>query len=144
MQFRLGSCNNGTAPAYSVKFTDLLASQLNQTTITPPAVSVGGTLLTAGTDYTYTPPAVRGGTMTFVLSTPVNPGQCVTIDYNIGFYTDFGSNQTWNNSVTLAEYWSLPLQSGQKYGALGPAIFTMTNSATISQPSKTLYLTSER
>ncbi len=139
MQFRLGSCNNGTAPAYSVKFTDLLASQLNQTTITPPAVTVGGTLLTAGTDYTYTPPAVRGGTMIFVLSTPVNPGQCVTIDYNIGFYTDFGANQTWNNSATLAEYWSLPLQSGQKYGALGPAIFTMTNSATITQPSKTLF-----
>jgi uncharacterized repeat protein (TIGR01451 family)/fimbrial isopeptide formation D2 family protein len=138
MQFRLGSCNNGTAPAYSVKFIDLLASQLNQTTITPPGVSVGGTLLTAGTDYTYTPPAVRGGTMIFVLNTPVNPGQCVTIDYNIGFYTDFGPNQTWNNSVTLDEYWSLPLQSGQKYGALGPAIFTMTNSATISQPSKTL------
>jgi uncharacterized repeat protein (TIGR01451 family)/fimbrial isopeptide formation D2 family protein len=139
MQFRLGSCNNGTAPAYSVKFTDLLASQLNQTTITPPAVTVGSTLLTVGADYTYTPPAVRGGTMTFVLITPVNPGQCVTIDYNIGFYTDFGANQTWNNSAALAEYWSLPLQTGQKYGALGPATFTMTNSASISQPSKALF-----
>jgi len=139
MQFSLGSCNNGTAPAYSVKFTDVLASQLNQTTITTPTVRVGGTTLTAGSDYTYTPPASRGGTMTFVLSSPVDPGQCITIDYNIGFYTDFGPNQTWNNTVTLDEYWSLPLQSGQKYGALGPATFTMTNSATISQPSKTLY-----
>ncbi len=141
MPFHLESCNaSGLAPAYSVKFTDQLATQLNETTITTPVVRVGGTLLTAGTDYTYTPPTVRGGTMTFVLTTPVNPGQCATIDYNIGFYTDFGPNQTWTNNVTLDEYWSLqvPTTTGQRYGPLGPTSFTMTNSATITSPIKTL------
>ena len=139
--FRLESCNTtGLAPAYSVKFTDQLATQLNETTITTPAVRVGGTLLTAGSDYTYTPPTVRGGTMTFVLITPVNPGQCATIDYSIGFYTDFGPNQTWTNNVTLDEYWSLqvPTTTGQMYGPLGPTSFTMTNSTTITSPVKTL------
>jgi fimbrial isopeptide formation D2 family protein/uncharacterized repeat protein (TIGR01451 family) len=98
-------------------------------------------LLTAGSDYTYTPPAVRGGTMIFVLNTPVNPGQCATIDYNIGFYTDFGPNQTWTNDVTLDEYWSLqaPTTTGQMYGPLGPTSFTMTNSTTITSPVKTLF-----
>ena len=142
MPFRLESCNTtGLAPAYSVKFTDQLATQLNETTITTPAVRVGGTLLTAGSDYTYTPPAGRGGTMTFVLNTPVNPGQCATIDYSIGFYTDFGPNQTWTNNVTLDEYWSLqvPTTTGQMYGPLSPTSFTMTNSTTITSPVKTLF-----
>ncbi len=141
MPFHLESCNtSGLAPAYSVKFTDQLATQLNETTITTLEVRVGGTLLTAGADYSYTPPAGRGGTMIFTLNTPVSPGQCATIDYSIGFYTDFGPNQTWTNSVSIEEYWSLPLQSGQKYGPLGPTIFTMTNSATITSPIKTLIM----
>ncbi len=102
MNFQLTSCNNGLAPAYNVQLTDLLASQLNETSITTPVVAVGGTTLIAGTDYTYTPPAGRGGTMNFVLSTPVNPGQCVTIDYTIGFHTDIAAaDQTWSNSATL-------------------------------------------
>jgi fimbrial isopeptide formation D2 family protein/uncharacterized repeat protein (TIGR01451 family) len=142
MPFHLESCNTtGLAPAYSVKFTDQLATQLNETTITTPEVRVGGVLLTAGSDYTYTPPTVRGGTMIFVLNTPVNPGQCATIDYNIGFYTDFGPNQTWTNNVTLDEYWSLqvPTTTGQMYGPLVPTSFTMTNSTTITSPIKTLF-----
>ncbi len=142
MPFHLESCNaTGLAPAYSVIFADQLATQLNETTITTPEVRVGGTLLTAGTDYTYTPPAGRGGNMTFVLNTPVNPGQCASIDYNIGFYNDFGPNQTWTNDVTLDEYWSLqvPTTTGQQYGPLGPTSFTMTNGATIALPIKTLF-----
>ncbi len=141
MPFHLESCNtSGLVPAYSVKLIDELATQLNESTITTPVLRVGGTLLTAGADYSYTPPAGRGGTMIFMLNTPVNPGQCVTIEYSIGFYTDFGPNQTWTNSVSIEEYWSLPLQSGQKYGPLGPTIFTMTNSATITSPIKTLLM----
>lgn len=141
MPFHLESCNaTGLAPAYSVKFTDQLATQLNETTITTPEVRVAGTLLTAGIDYTYTPPAIRGGSMIFVLNTPVNPGQCATVDYNIGFYNDFGPNQTWTNDVTLDEYWSLqtPTTTGQRYGPLGPTSFTMTNSTSIASPIKTL------
>ncbi len=76
--------------------------------------------------------------MNFVLNTPVNPGQCVTVDYNIGFHTDFGPNQTWNNSATLNEYWSLPAQSGQKYAPTSSAQFYMTNKVSVTPLSKTL------
>ncbi len=137
VHFQLRSCNTtGLAPAYSVKLTDVLASQLNETSITPPVVAVGGTTLTAGTGYTYTAPAARGGSMIFVLNTPVNPGQCVTVDYNIGFHTDFGPNQIWNNSATLNEYWSLPAQSGQKYAPTGSSQFYMTNKVSVTPLAK--------
>jgi len=146
MNFRLESCNTtGLAPAYSVQLTDVLATQLNEASISGPAngagqpdVIINGVLATAGVDYTYTPPASRGGSLAVNLITGVNPGQCVTVNYDIGFYTDFGPNQSWNNSVTVDEYWSLPLQSGQLYTPLGPAIFTMTNVATIEPASKVM------
>jgi fimbrial isopeptide formation D2 family protein/uncharacterized repeat protein (TIGR01451 family) len=138
MQFRLTSCNTtGLAPAYSVRITDVLASQLNETSITAPVVAVGGTILTAGT-YSYTAPAARGGSMIFVLTTPVNPGQCVTVDYNVGFHTDFGPNQIWNNSASLNEYWSLPAQSGQKYAPTGSSQFFMTNKVSVTPLAKTV------
>ncbi len=138
MQFRLEACNSGIAPAYSVEVVDQLASQLDETSIANVTVSVGGVVLTAGTDYVYTPPAARGGTLHFLLATPVNPGQCLIIDYDIGFHTDFGSNQVWNNSVTVDAYWSLPLQSGQRYGPVGPATFSMNNVAAVEPPQKTI------
>ncbi|WP_175452576.1 isopeptide-forming domain-containing fimbrial protein [Thiohalomonas denitrificans] len=143
MQFRLESCNStGQAPAYDVVLTDVLPSQLDETSLTIPVVSVGGAVLDTG-DYSYTPPVGRGDSLSIQLNTPVDPGQCVTVDYDIGFHTDFGPDQTWNNSVTLDEYWSLPLQSGQVYGLVGPAEFWMTNQATIDPPSKVLTSTSE-
>ncbi len=135
MNFQLSSCNNGLAPAYNVQLTDLLASQLDETSITPPVVTVGGTTLTAGTGYTYTSPTGSGGTMIFVLSTPVNPGQCVTVDYNIGFHTDFSPNQTWNNSATLNEYWSLPA-NGRIYASTATAQVWMTNPVIVQPLAK--------
>ena len=139
VHFQLKSCNtNGLAPAYGVKLTDVLASQLNESSITAPVVVVGGTTLAAGTGYTYTAPAARGGSMIFVLNTPVNPGQCATVDYNIGFHTDFGPNQTWNNSASLNEYWSLPAQSGQKYAPTGSSQFFMINKVSVTPLAKTL------
>jgi len=138
MEFRLEACNSGSAPAYSVELTDQLAHQLDESSIGNLVVSVGGVGLNAGTDYIYTPPAARGGALQFLLNTPVNPGQCVTIDYDIGFHTDFGPNQVWNNSATVDAYWSLPAQSGQRYGPVGPAIFSMHNVATTESPEKTI------
>jgi uncharacterized repeat protein (TIGR01451 family)/fimbrial isopeptide formation D2 family protein len=138
VHFQLRSCNtDGLAPAYSVQLTDVLPSQLDESSLTVPVVAVGGIPLTAGTDYTYTPPAARGGSMSFGLNTPVTPGQCVTVDYNIGFHTDFGPNQTWNNTTTLDEYWSLPVSSGQKY-APSSSQFYMTNQVSVTPLSKTL------
>ena len=144
MNFQLESCNTtGLAPAYSLQLTDALATQLNEASIAGPVngagqpdVIINGVLAVAGVDYTYTPPALRGGSFVVDLITGVNPGQCVTVNYDIGFYTDFGPNQSWNNTVTVDEYWSLPLESGQRYGPLGPAVFTMTNVATIEPASK--------
>jgi fimbrial isopeptide formation D2 family protein/uncharacterized repeat protein (TIGR01451 family) len=138
MQFRLESCNTtGLAPAYNVQISDALASQLNIASLVLQSVAVGGAPLAAG-DYSYTPPALRGGTMLFALNTPVNPGQCVTIDYNIGFHTDFGPNQTWKNSATLDEYWSLPAKLGQRYTPTGVSQFYMTNVVSVQPLTKTL------
>jgi large repetitive protein len=137
--FQLKSCNaTGPAPAYGVRIIDVPASQLNESSITPPVVTVGGTTLTAGTGYTYTAPAARGGSLVFVLNAPVAPGQCATVDYTAGFHTDFAPNQTWNNNASLSEYWSLPAQSGQKYVPAGSASFYMTNKVAVTPLSKTL------
>jgi uncharacterized repeat protein (TIGR01451 family)/fimbrial isopeptide formation D2 family protein len=139
MQFRLESCNTtGLAPAYNVKITDQLPTQLNDTTLTVPVVNINGALATAGVDYTYTAPVGRGSFLQFDLIDPVNPSECVTIDYDIGIYADFPANQTWFNSVTVDEYWSLPAQSGQKYSALGPTTFGMFNPAPFLPPAKAL------
>jgi uncharacterized repeat protein (TIGR01451 family)/fimbrial isopeptide formation D2 family protein len=148
MNFRLQACNaSGEAPAYSVLITDTLAGQFDETSIAGPAngpgrpdVVINGAAAVegAGSDYLYSPPAARGGTLAFFLNTPVDPGQCVTIDYDIAFHTDFGPNQIWANSATLDEYWSLPAQSGQLYGPVGPATFSLQNVATTVPPEKSI------
>jgi uncharacterized repeat protein (TIGR01451 family)/fimbrial isopeptide formation D2 family protein len=140
MSFRLQACNaaGAAAPAYSLRLVDTLASQLDETSLTVPVVTVNGAAQTAGTGYVYTPPAVRGGTMTFAFNTPVLPGQCAVVAYSVGFHTDVGPNQLWNNSVSAAEYWSLPGATGQQYAAVGPAQFWMTNISTDPLPLKTL------
>ena len=115
--------------------TDQLATQLDENSIANLTVSVDGVALTAGTDYTYTAPAARGGTLHFPPGHAGGTGEeCLVIDYDIGFYTDFGANQTWNTSATMDVYWSLPSSSGQDYGPVGPAIFTMHNIITASEP----------
>ena len=138
--FQLQSCNVAApaAPAYSVFLADVLATQLDENSITALTVTINGIVGTAGVDYIYTPPGGRGGTLQFELLTAVNPGQCVTINYDIGFYTDFGPNETWNNSVTVNEYWSLPAGSGQQYLPVGTAQFYMINQVDIEPLSKIL------
>jgi len=139
MHFTLQSCNtSGLSPAYNVQLSDLLPSQLDESSLTGPAVTINGAAATAGVDYNYSAPATRAGSMIINLVTPVNPGQCVTVNYDIGFYTDFGPNQSWNNSVTVDEYWSLPSQTGQQYSASAPTTFSMSNIATIGLPAKTM------
>ncbi|MEN7972782.1 MAG: isopeptide-forming domain-containing fimbrial protein [Verrucomicrobiota bacterium] len=141
VHFQLESCNTAApaAPAYSVLLSDVLATQLDESSIVGPTVNINGAPATAGADYNYIAPAVRGGTLQVELLTPVNPGQCVTVDYDIGFYTDFGPNEVWNNSVTLDEYWSLPLKSGQQYLPLVPAQFFMTNLFGVEPLSKSVF-----
>ncbi|RFA33208.1 hypothetical protein CAL65_17705 [Alkalilimnicola ehrlichii] len=127
MLFRLEACNaDGLAPAYSVAVTDELPPELDIATLSAPVVALDGVALDAA-DYVYTAPTERGGSMAFLLEVPVLPGQCLTIDYDIGFHLDIPANSSWANSATLDEYWSLPAASGQRYGPLGPASFVMQN-----------------
>jgi len=142
MQFQLESCNtNGLAPAYGVEFTDVLANELDETNITTPVVAVGGTALNAGSDYTYTYDSASRS-MSFVLNTPVNPGECVTVDYSIGFHTNVPADSTWSNTATLNRYWSLPLPpppDGRLYdSSADQAQVWMTNLVSVEPLSKTL------
>jgi len=142
MNFQISSCNDGLAPAYNVVITDQLAPELDETdlVLNPPVVKIGTTTLTASIDYDYTAPP-RGGEMRIALrdGVPVNPGECITVDYNIGFHTDLGVSNTWSNQAGLPEYRSLPLsQSGRIYTSTNVARVWMTNLVNDEQLLKTL------
>jgi uncharacterized repeat protein (TIGR01451 family)/fimbrial isopeptide formation D2 family protein len=142
MLFQLSSCNEGLAPAYGVVITDLLASQFDESDLAanPPVVRIGGTALIEGSDYILTLPG-RGGVLRIALqdSAPVNPGECVTVDYSIGFHTDLTTSTTWSNQASLPEYRSLPLsESGRIYTATDTAHVWMTNLVSVEQLLKTL------
>jgi len=141
VQFHLQACNtSGLAPAYSVVFSDTLATQFNETSIGSMAVTINGAAAVAA-DYSYVAPAANGGTFTVTLSKGIDPGQCAAIDYSIGFNNPLVGNQSWNNTVNLAEYWSLPVSSGQKYPGLGPVLFALNNVLPfLNPPTKTLTL----
>ncbi|MFC6632839.1 isopeptide-forming domain-containing fimbrial protein [Microbulbifer taiwanensis] len=141
MQFTLHACNSGLAPAYDLSLTDDLATQMDETSIANVQISVDGNPLAAGTDYTYTAPAVRGGDMLFQFSTPIAVGACLDIDYDIGFHTDVGGGQTWFNSFIVDEYWSLPASSGQQYGPVNLGTgFQMSTAPTSVDPLQKLLL----
>jgi uncharacterized repeat protein (TIGR01451 family)/fimbrial isopeptide formation D2 family protein len=142
MIFQLSSCNDGLTPAYGVVITDQLASELDESDLVtnPPLVRIGSTTLTAGADYIYTAPP-RGGEMRIALldSAPVNPGECLTVDYNIGFHTDLTVSTSWSNQAGLPEYWSLPLsQTGRLYTSTSVAEVWMTNIVNDEQLLKSL------
>ncbi len=118
MNFELESCNTGLAPAYGATLSDVLDPELDGSTLSTPVVSVGSTTLTAGSGYTYTYDSATQ-TMSFVLTTEVNPSECVTVDYNVGFDTTLATQSTWNNHAALTQYASLPA-SGRLY-TLDPA-----------------------
>ncbi|MDW7710663.1 MAG: isopeptide-forming domain-containing fimbrial protein [Deferrisomatales bacterium] len=139
MSFRLSSCNDGLGPAYGVVMTDLLAPEFDESYLAaPPVVRVGTTPLAAGSDYTYAAPG-RGGEMRIALldDVPVDPGQCVTVDYELGFRTDLDSQTIWSNQARLHEYWSLPTD-GRLYAPVGPAQVWMTNVVRHQPLAKTL------
>ena len=137
MNFRLQTCNTtGLAPSYGLLITDNLPTQLNETSLVGanngallPDVFINGVLATEGAanDYVYTPPAIRGGDMVFFFNTEINPGACVDIEFDMGFYTDFPANQSWSNTVTVDEYYSFPPANAQLYPAIGPVLFNMNN-----------------
>jgi uncharacterized repeat protein (TIGR01451 family)/fimbrial isopeptide formation D2 family protein len=145
MNFRLSTCNEGEAPAYGVVISDQMSSQFDETDLAtnPPVVKIGSTTLSAGTDYILTLPA-RGGVLRIELqdSAPVNPGECLTVDYNIGFHTDLTSSTTWSNRAQLPEYRSLPTD-GRIYAPADLAEVWMTNLVSEEQLLKTLVSSAE-
>ncbi len=148
MRFRLSACNSGSAPAYNVVLTDTLASQFNNASIVSPSnpakfapdVTINGVLATANTDYVYTPPPADAGSFSISLNGGVNPGQCAYVDFNIGF-DPVAPSQSWNNTLDMGPYWSLPASAGQMYAAMGPVLFGMNNAVTLTPPTKTVLST---
>ncbi|MCX2840683.1 hypothetical protein OQJ59_03530 [Microbulbifer thermotolerans] len=139
MQFRLQACNSGGAPAYGIELTDDLAPQMDQTSIENLALYLfdGTNLepLVDGTDYTYTAPQNPGEDMLFQVSRPVAPGQCLYIDYDIGFQSEVGGGETWDNTFTINQHWSQPDASGRQYAALPEAApFVMTTAEANAGP----------
>jgi uncharacterized repeat protein (TIGR01451 family)/fimbrial isopeptide formation D2 family protein len=153
MEFRLHTCNtDGEARAYGLQIIDQLPSEMDETSITGPTngalapdVYIDGVLVDEGAAnaYVYSQLGGRGGTMQFDFNTPIDPDVCVDIDFNMGFYTDFGANVSWDNEVRVNEYYSLPAPpfpaTGQLYPVVGPAIFSMNNfGGTFAPPVKTV------
>ena len=142
MNFQLSSCNDGLAPAYGVVLSDLLAPEFDESDLitNPPLVKIGATTLVAGTGYSYSAPG-RGGEMRIALleSSPLTPGECVTVDYSLGFHADLTVSKTWSNQARISEYWSLPLATpGRLYPSTAPAQVWMTNLVGVDQLLKTL------
>ncbi|GAA5445295.1 hypothetical protein Misp06_03494 [Microbulbifer sp. NBRC 101763] len=140
MQFTLHACNSGLAPAYDLSLTDDLATQMDEASIANLQVTLNGTLLTQGTEYTYTAPGNRGDDMQFTFLVPVEAGACLDINYEIGFYTDIGGGENWVNTFTVNEFWSLPAKSGEQYAPvpLGTPYPMGTVATTVTAPQKTL------
>jgi uncharacterized repeat protein (TIGR01451 family)/fimbrial isopeptide formation D2 family protein len=143
MAFSLQTCNVGRAPAYGVVITDQLASELNEASVSIPVVSITGFVGTP--DYTYVAPATRPGLMQFTLNTPLDPGACATITYNVGFHNDIAPTQTWSNEAIVGQYWSLPSADpllAREYIAIAPvpaSMVWMTNAFTAEPPTKTIF-----
>ncbi|WP_237062503.1 hypothetical protein, partial [Microbulbifer zhoushanensis] len=140
MRFRLQACNTGDAPAYGLQLADELAMEMDESSIANLELRLDGVPLDAA-DYSYTSPAVRGGEMVFALATPVAPGLCLEIDYDIGFYTDVGGGQSWENTFTVNEYWSLPPRDAQRYGPVDlPAPYQMSTAPASVDPLQKILL----
>lgn len=140
MQFRLQTCNAAapSAPAYGVVITDTLATQFDEASLSAPVVTVNGVVQTAGAGYAWTPPASRGGSLSVVLNTPVDPGQCAVIDYSVGFHDDVSTTTAWSNDAGLTDYWSLPANAGQHYTSTARDQLWMRNAANPLPPVKAL------
>ena len=140
MRFSLQACNSGAAPAYGMQFTDDLAWEMDETSIQNVEVSINGAVLAAA-DYTYTPPTARDGNMLFALNVPVDPGLCVTVNYDIGFHDDVGGSRNWQNTFVIDEYWSLPPADAQQYGPVTlPAPYLMSTAPVSVDPLQKLLL----
>ncbi len=149
MQFNLHTCNTtGLAPAYGLLLTDTLPTQLDETSLVGPTngalvpdVLIDGVLASEGAanDYVYTPPAASGGNMVFQFNTPIDPGACIDINFDMGFRTDIVANDSWSNNFDVNEYWSLPPADAQRYPAISALPFNMNNlGTTFPPPEKTM------
>ncbi len=144
MEFRLHTCNtDGEARAYGLQITDDLPSEMDETSIAGPTngalspdVYIDGVLVMEGAanDYVYNQLGGRGGTMVFNFNTPIDPGVCVDIDFDMGFYTDVAANDIWDNTVAVDVYRSLPPADGQIYPDIPAVLFTMNNLGGVFDP----------
>ncbi|WP_237055237.1 isopeptide-forming domain-containing fimbrial protein [Microbulbifer sediminum] len=140
MRFQLRACNAGDAPAYGLQLTDDLPMEMDEASIENLDLRIAGISLDPA-DYSYTAPAARGDDMIFALDTAVDPGQCLEIDYDIGFYPDVGGGQNWINTFTVDEYWSLPPRNAQQYSpVVVPLPYQMNTAPTSVDPLQKILL----
>ena len=161
--FRLQACNSGNAPAYDMVLLDELDPDLTITGELVPAsitgvnngagipdVFINGALATQGVDYSY---SLSGSLMTFSLTGDTaipassDPNNCLIIEYNVQVDPTLGGGNSWDNSLLLDRYASLPnpgsepaalVAERQVYGTdIGPALLNMHNINPIENPSKT-------
>ncbi|WP_176491139.1 MULTISPECIES: isopeptide-forming domain-containing fimbrial protein [Microbulbifer] len=141
MDFTLQACNVGDAPAYGVQLVDDLPAELDETSIAAVQVAIDGAALDT-TDFSYAPPGGRDGNMVVVLGVPLEPSSCVSVDYNIAFYTDIPPNQIWSNFANLDAYWSretLDSTNAREYISINPVASSsvwMTNTFEVAVPTK--------
>ncbi|MCO1334424.1 isopeptide-forming domain-containing fimbrial protein [Microbulbifer sp. OS29] len=140
MQFTLHACNSGLAAAYDLSLTDDLATQMDEASIANLQVTLAGNLLSEGTDYTYTPPVSRGDDMHFTLLVPVDAATCLDIFYEVSFHTDISGGESWVNTFTVNDFWSLPASEGEQFAAvpLGTPYPMGTVATSVTAPQKTL------
>lgn len=150
VQFQLQACNVGGAPSYDTVISDQLPAQLDAGTPTIDSVFINGVDRTAayndiGTEFTYT-----GGLLTWTLDNPTDavsdladaPNNCVVIQYSVDVDADVGPNQSFNNSFSVADYFSKDNSEGgvrRDFAASGAVSQTLGTSNEIpTQLSKSI------
>ena len=167
IDFNLEVCNSGTAPAYNVVIEhqlDQISGFLNISTISG-AVSANpevylnvasgsvaladlGVAATDGVEYDYASPASATGSLLFTLrdGSPILPGSCAVVQFNINVNSPIGAQLSWDNLLQVQNYFSLDAndanaaerESYPESGLVGPAVFNMHTIAPINPPTKSL------
>ncbi|MDP2401341.1 MAG: hypothetical protein Q8M66_05120, partial [Actinomycetota bacterium] len=119
--------NDGTSPAYDVRFDDTLSAQLFAAGTSPvlTSVAIDGTPLAEGTDYSASFGVVNPATVDLLVPIPV--GSSATIIYTVRLAAGVPGGTSLTNDARVLEYRSLPATAtGERVS--GP----ITDSATMT------------
>jgi len=113
--FQIQACNIGGAPAYDVVVKDQLPAELDAGTPVINSVFINGVDRTTDYDGIGAEVDFSGGELSWTFDAvgdAVNalasaPNNCVIIQYTVDVDSDVGSAQSFNNSFTVDDYYSL-------------------------------------